>query len=99
MSEERSAVVLPEDSDPVGMRERDKEGVSRNGSLGARARLGVSGFESMTGFCLPDGSGCDCERVCGDAFVALSNVRPEDTILEDWASSNPRTCQIHEITR
>ena len=49
--------VLPGECDDVGVREWDSAGVSRNGSLGARARFGVAVVVDAMALCFSDGSG------------------------------------------
>ena len=84
------------DADDVVAKDRDKGGVSKNGSLGALGRLasvivaigeeGSSGWERRG--C--DGRGCDCARECEGRARASADTL-DDREFGDRASSNPST--------
>jgi hypothetical protein len=99
-SEERRAVVLTDDDcDEVDTIECDRAGVSKKGSLGARARFGVTVVVAMaTAFCFVDGNGCDRARTwaCGANSSAFF---PEEARHEDGVSSKARTLSRHEVRK
>lgn len=86
------AVVLPDEY------EVERGGVSRNGSLGALARLGkvvdiiggdfwgCGGAEGCW-----EGSGWDCDRECTRETVGKGEPSAELDLLEERSSSKPRT--------
>jgi hypothetical protein len=88
---ESSAVVFPEDWDDEDATDRERLGVSKNGSLGARRRLGWTVVAMVNGF-WSDGSGWDCEREWGVGGVryAPKLFEVEERLAED-ISSKART--------